>query len=87
MGTTPCIEPAYKNLFVKSNLSGEFIVLNAHLVRDLKARGLWNQDMVDILKYFDGSLGDIESIPDDLRRFFVKGCGGNGGTRLPVVVL
>jgi ribonucleoside-diphosphate reductase alpha chain len=67
-GTSPCIEPAYKNLFVKSNLSGEFIVLNAHLVRDLKARGLWNQEMVDNLKYFDGSLADIEGVPEDLRK-------------------
>ena len=47
MGTTPCIEPTYKNLFVKSNLSGDFIVLNQHLVRDLKARGLWGQEMID----------------------------------------
>jgi ribonucleoside-diphosphate reductase alpha chain len=69
-GTSPCIEPSYKNLFVKSNLSGEFIVLNAHLVRDLKARDLWNQEMVDNLKYFDGSLADVEGIPDDLRKKF-----------------
>jgi ribonucleoside-diphosphate reductase alpha chain len=67
MGTTPCIEPTYKNLFVKSNLSGDFIVLNAPLVRDLKARGLWNDEMIDNLKYFDGELNDIERIPDDLK--------------------
>ncbi|MGC6505689.1 MAG: ribonucleoside-diphosphate reductase subunit alpha [Coraliomargaritaceae bacterium] len=67
MGTSPCIEPTYKNLFVKSNLSGDFIVLNGHLVRDLKARGLWNADMAEQLKYFDGELDDIEGIPDDLR--------------------
>ena len=65
--TSPCIEPTYKNLFVKSNLSGEFIVLNPFLVRDLKARGLWNQDMIDNLKYFDGELKDIERIPADLK--------------------
>jgi ribonucleoside-diphosphate reductase alpha chain len=65
--TSPCIEPAYKNLFVKSNLSGEFIVLNPFLVKDLKARGLWNQGMIDSLKYFDGELKDIEKIPDDLK--------------------
>jgi ribonucleoside-diphosphate reductase alpha chain len=65
--TSPCIEPTYKNLFVKSNLSGEFIVLNPFLVRDLKARGLWNQEMIDSLKYFDGELKDIEKIPDDLK--------------------
>src|SRR3972149_2327930 len=51
---SPCIEPTYKNLYVKSNLSGEFVVLNPFLVRDLKARGLWNQEMNDALKYFDG---------------------------------
>ncbi len=67
MGTTPCIEPTYKNLFVKSNLSGDFIVLNNSLVKDLKAEGLWNQDMVDQLKYFDGELDSIENIPDHLR--------------------
>jgi ribonucleoside-diphosphate reductase alpha chain len=67
MGTTPCIEPTYKNLFVKSNLSGDFIVLNSSLVKDLKAEGLWNQEMVDQLKYFDGELDSIENIPDHLR--------------------
>ncbi len=67
MGTTPCIEPTYKNLFVKSNLSGDFIVLNGPLVRDLKDRGLWNAEMLDQLKYFDGELNSIEGIPDDLR--------------------
>ncbi|HVW22625.1 MAG TPA: ribonucleoside-diphosphate reductase subunit alpha [Opitutaceae bacterium] len=65
--TSPCIEPTYKNLFVKSNLSGEFIVLNPFLVQDLKARGLWDQDMIDNLKYFDGELKDIERIPADLK--------------------
>jgi ribonucleoside-diphosphate reductase alpha chain len=68
MGTTPCIEPNYKNLYVKSNLSGEFIVLNQQLVRDLKKEGLWSQEMVDQLKYFDGELADIESIPDHLKQ-------------------
>ena len=67
-GTSPCIEPAYKNLFVKSNLSGEFIILNQHLVRDLKARGLWSQQMLDNLKYFDGELDEIEAIPEDLKQ-------------------
>jgi ribonucleoside-diphosphate reductase alpha chain len=65
--TSPCIEPTYKNLFVKSNLSGEFIVLNPFLVKDLKSRGLWNQEMIDNLKYFDGELKDIESVPADLK--------------------
>ena len=65
--TSPCIEPTYKNLFVKSNLSGEFIVLNPFLVKDLKARGLWNQEMIDNLKYYDGELKDIPNVPDDLK--------------------
>ncbi|MGB0409678.1 MAG: ribonucleoside-diphosphate reductase subunit alpha [Opitutales bacterium] len=67
MGTTPCIEPTYKNLFVKSNLSGDFIVLNGELVRDLKSRGLWNKEMLDQVKYFDGELDSIDGIPDDIR--------------------
>ena len=65
--TSPCIEPYYKNLYVKSNLSGEFVVINTFLVEDLKARGLWNQDMIDALKYFDGDLKDIEAVPADLK--------------------
>jgi len=65
--TSPCIEPTYKNLYVKSNLSGEFVVLNPFLVKDLKARNLWNQEMIDALKYFDGELKDIEAIPADLK--------------------
>jgi len=65
--TSPCIEPTYKNLYVKSNLSGEFVVLNPYLVKDLKARGLWNQEMIDALKYFDGELKDIDAIPADLK--------------------
>jgi ribonucleoside-diphosphate reductase alpha subunit len=69
--TSPCIEPTYKNLFVKSNLSGEFIVLNPFLVKDLKARGLWDQDMMDSLKYFDGELGDIERVPPDLKQKYL----------------
>ena len=67
MGTTPCIEPTYKNLFVKSNLSGDFIVLNGDLVRDLKGRGLWTAEMLDQVKYFDGELDAIEGVPQDLR--------------------
>ena len=67
MGSSPCIEPTFKNLFVKSNLSGEFIVLNEYLVRDLKARGLWTPEMADKLKYYDGELKDIEEIPADLK--------------------
>lgn len=67
MGTSPCIEPLYKNLYVKSNLSGDFVVLNPYLVRDLKAHGLWSEEMAAQLKYFDGDLAQIEGIPESLR--------------------
>lgn len=75
MGTTPCIEPAYKNLFVKSNLSGDFIVLNTYLVDDLKERGLWSQAMLDSLKYFDGELEHIDAIPEDLKKKYLTAFG------------
>ena len=74
-GTSPCIEPAYKNLFVKSNLSGDFIVLNSYLVRDLKEEGLWDQEMLDNLKYFDGEIKDIETIPDHLKEKYKTAFG------------
>jgi len=67
-GTTPCIEPNYKNLYAKSNLSGDFSVLNRELVLDLKREGLWSDDMVDQLKYFDGELKDIVGIPEHLKQ-------------------
>jgi ribonucleoside-diphosphate reductase alpha chain len=70
MGTVPCIEPVYKNLFNRSNLSGDFMVLNAYLVKDLKRLGLWDQEMLDQLKYFDGELTHIEGIPDNLKRLY-----------------
>jgi ribonucleoside-diphosphate reductase alpha chain len=63
MGTSPCIEPYYKNLFVKSNLGGEYIILNAPLAKDLKDLGLWDREMIDQLKYFDGELTHIDRIP------------------------
>ncbi|MEC4719228.1 ribonucleoside-diphosphate reductase subunit alpha [Noviherbaspirillum sp. CPCC 100848] len=65
-----CIEPTYQNLYVKSNLSGEFTEINEHLVRDLKARGLWDEVMIADLKYFDGSLAKIDRIPEDLREIY-----------------
>jgi ribonucleoside-diphosphate reductase alpha chain len=67
MGTTPCIEPNYKNLYVKSNLGGEFIILNAELVKDLKKLNLWSQAMLDELKYFDGELDAIDDIPEAIK--------------------
>ncbi|MBV6305398.1 ribonucleoside-diphosphate reductase subunit alpha [Candidimonas humi] len=70
IGVSPCIEPNYRNLYVKSNLSGEFTVVNDYLVRDLKDRGLWDEVMVADLKYFDGSLARIDRVPDDLRELY-----------------
>ncbi len=67
VGVSQSIEPAYQNLFVKSNLSGEFTVVNPALVRDLKAAGLWDNVMVNDLKYFDGSVQQIDRIPAELK--------------------
>jgi ribonucleoside-diphosphate reductase alpha chain len=69
-GVSQSIEPTYRNLFVKSNMSGEFTVANPYLVADLKARGLWDQVMVSDLKYHDGVLAGIERIPADLRELY-----------------
>ena len=69
-GVAQSIEPAYQNLYVKSNMSGDFTVVNAFLVRDLKARGLWDEVMVSDLKYFDGSVGPIDRMPDDLKALY-----------------
>lgn len=66
-GCFPCIEPIYKNIYVKSNMSGEFTVVNEYLVADLKKLGLWNQDMLDQLKYYDGSIQMIDAIPHHLK--------------------
>jgi ribonucleoside-diphosphate reductase alpha chain len=69
-GVAQSIEPAYQNLYVKSNMSGDFTVVNAFLVRDLKKRGLWDEVMVSDLKYFDGSVGSIDRVPDDLKALY-----------------
>jgi ribonucleoside-diphosphate reductase alpha chain len=68
---TQSIEPMYKNLFVKSNLSGEFTIPNNYLVEKLRALGLWDKEMLDDLKYFDGSIHEIDRIPDDIKRIFL----------------
>ncbi|MBZ2207764.1 ribonucleoside-diphosphate reductase subunit alpha [Massilia soli] len=70
IGVSACIEPTFQNLYVKSNLSGEFTEINAYLVRDLKARNLWDEVMISDLKYFDGSLAKIDRIPQDLRDIY-----------------
>lgn len=69
-GVSQSIEPGYQNLFVKSNMSGDFTVVNAQLVHDLKARGLWDEVMVSDLKYFDGSVGQVDRVPEDLKALY-----------------
>lgn len=71
VGTSQSIEPAYKNLFVKSNMSGDFTQINTALVVDLKRLGLWDDAMLDDLKYYDGSLLDIERIPDAIKQRYL----------------
>ena len=66
IGTTPCVEPMFKNLYVTSNLSGEFTVINQWLIRDLEARHLWNDEMADALKAVDGKIARLKTIPRDL---------------------
>ncbi len=70
VGVSASIEPTYQNLFVKSNLSGEFTVTNHYLVRDLKEQGLWDEVMISDLKYFDGTLARIDRIPLEIRQLY-----------------
>ena len=69
-GVSQSIEPTYQNLYVKSNLSGEFTVVNPYLVHDLKDRGLWDKVMVNDLKYYDGSVQEIDRVPDELKALY-----------------
>lgn len=69
-GVSQSIEPTYQNLFVKSNLSGEFTVVNPYLVNELKSQGLWDEVMVNDLKYFDGSVQPIDRIPQELKNLY-----------------
>jgi ribonucleoside-diphosphate reductase alpha chain len=66
IGTTPCIEPTFKNLYVTSNMSGEFTVINQWLIQDLEERNLWSEEMADALKAVDGKLSKLKNIPKDL---------------------
>ncbi|HSN18096.1 MAG TPA: ribonucleoside-diphosphate reductase subunit alpha, partial [Gammaproteobacteria bacterium] len=70
IGVSACIEPTYQNIFVKSNLSGEFTVINDRLVADLKQLGLWDEVMIADLKYFDGTLAKIDRIPAEFRSLY-----------------
>ena len=69
-GVSQSIEPTYQNLFVKSNLSGEFTVVNPYLAHDLKEHGIWDEVMVNDLKYFDGSVQEIDRIPNNLKEIY-----------------
>ena len=69
-GVSQSIEPTYQNLYVKSNLSGEFTVINPYLINDLKSRDLWDEVMIKDLKYFDGQLQPINRVPDDLKAIY-----------------
>jgi len=70
IGVSASIEPTYQNLYVKSNLSGEFTVVNEYLVNDLKRLGLWDEVMIADLKYFDGNLAKIDRVPAELRKLY-----------------
>ena len=69
-GVSQSIEPTYQNLFVKSNLSGEFTVVNPYLIEDLREHGLWDEVMANDLKYYDGSVQMIDRVPDDLKQLY-----------------
>ena len=69
-GLSQCIEPTYQNLYVKSNLSGEFTVANEYLVEDLKRLNIWDEVMISDLKYFDGTLAKIDRIPQEVRNLY-----------------
>ena len=69
-GVTQSIEPTYQNLFVKANLSGDFTIVNPYMVADLKKLGLWDEVIVNDLKYYDGSLANIDRIPDELKALY-----------------
>ncbi len=70
IGVSASIEPTYQNLYVKSNLSGEFTIANERLVKDLRELGLWDEVMISDLKYFDGALSKIDRAPADIRRLY-----------------
>jgi len=69
-GVSQSIEPTFKNLFAKGNLSGDFTVINSYLVEDLKELELWDQAMIEELKYMDGSIQEIERIPENIREIY-----------------
>jgi ribonucleoside-diphosphate reductase alpha chain len=69
-GVYPCIEPTYKNIYVKANLSGEFTVVNSYMIEDLRRENLWNEEMLEQIKYHDGKLDLIPEIPERIKEKF-----------------
>jgi ribonucleoside-diphosphate reductase alpha chain len=69
-GVSQSIEPTYQNLYVKSNLSGEFTVVNPYLVQDLKKIDLWDSVMVNDLKYYEGSVQNIDRVPAEIKQIY-----------------
>jgi ribonucleoside-diphosphate reductase alpha chain len=66
-GCFPCIEPIYKNIYVKANISGEFTIVNGYLVDELKELGMWNEQMLEQLKYLDGRVSNIAGLPESMK--------------------
>ncbi len=66
-GCFPCAEPIYKNIYVKANMGGEFTIINTYLINDLKKLNLWNDQMLDLIKYYDGNITHIEAIPQHIK--------------------
>ncbi|MDP3919051.1 MAG: ribonucleoside-diphosphate reductase subunit alpha, partial [Nanoarchaeota archaeon] len=69
-GVVPCVEPIYKNIYMKENMSGSFIVINNHLIDALASRGLWNKNVLQEIKIHDGSIKNVKIIPNDIKRRF-----------------
>ncbi|XWV24838.1 putative ribonucleoside di phosphate reductase alpha subunit [Tupanvirus deep ocean] len=70
MGNNECIEPYTENIYTRTTLAGEYYIINKHLMKDLMELGLWNSDMVDLIKYFEGSIANIPGIPDDIKQIY-----------------
>jgi ribonucleoside-diphosphate reductase alpha chain len=81
VGVSASIEPTYQNLYVKSNLSGEFTVTNEYLVRDLKKLNAWDEVMIADLKYFDGSLAKIDRVPQEVRNLYATALAWKRGLK------
>ena len=72
VGTVPCTEPVYENIFVETNMSGQFVVINSYLVNALKSLNLWNEDMLSQIKMLNGSVQEIKEIPDEVKSLFLQ---------------